>query len=283
MALIRYPGSKEKLAGKILEMFPDEMREPLWMNAAEWEYREPFFGAGAIGFKVLKSLPPKCGVWLNDKDSGIVSLWNAVLHNHEELIDIVHRFKPTADHFYQFKKEDGKTDLGIVRQGFRKLALHRMSYSGLGYMSGGPLGGKNQSSEYNVDCRWNRETIKAEIKKLHKLLSVFRNVRITCGEFTELVETADERTFVYLDPPYYEKGPQLYRYAMDAEDHNVLAIHLRKTPAHWVLSYDDHPEVRRLYQWAKFTDVELTYTMARSRGDNRPKNREVVITRGATA
>jgi len=277
MALIRYPGSKAKLAQKIWKHFPDEMREPLWMQAAMWEFREPFFGAGAIGFLLLEALPPKCAVWLNDKDSGIVSLWQAVQGEHEQLIDLVDRFKPSAEYFYEFKEEDGRTDLGILRQGFRKLALHRMSYSGLGVMSGGPLGGKDQSSAYNVECRWNRETIKKEIARLHKLLARFATLRITCGEFTELVETANEQTFIYLDPPYYEKGPQLYKHAMDAEDHAMLAIGLRKTPARWVLSYDDHAEVRRLYQWATIEEIELTYTMARSRGDTRPKNREVVI------
>ena len=42
----------------------------------------------------------------------------------------------------------------IVDIGFKKLAIHQISYSGLGTMSGGPLGGAGQKSQYKIDCRW---------------------------------------------------------------------------------------------------------------------------------
>lgn len=277
MPLIRYPGSKAKLVKAILNWFPQETLGRLFNAQDDYEYREPFFGAGAIGFKLLERLPPHCAVWLNDKDPSMHALWLAVAENPWELCRRIDGIKPTAELFYKFKAEDGRTDLPTYEIAVRKLALHRLSYSGLGYMSGGPLGGKNQSSEYNVDCRWNPQTMKAEVAKLRQRLIQFENRQITCLDFSKLIDDAPAKCFIYLDPPYYEKGPQLYRYSMDEEDHHLLAVLLRSCKADWVLSYDDHPEIRRLYSWATITPVEIRYTMARAMKASRPKNQEVVI------
>lgn len=106
MALIRYPGSKRKLASQISKAFPDEMRLPLWADASKWEYREPFFGAGAIGFEVLSAISRDSRVVLNDKDYGIVSLWNTVLSAPQELVRMIREFTPKAELFYEFKAHD---------------------------------------------------------------------------------------------------------------------------------------------------------------------------------
>jgi DNA adenine methylase len=255
------------------------MRYSLWSNVTQWGYREPFFGAGAIGFHVLGKLDHRCDVWLNDIDSDLVCLWRSVLKNHVELIRKITRFKPSTDAFYQFKENDGKDNCDVVERGFRKLALHRMSYSGFGFKSGGPLGGKHQqNSKHPVDCRWNPESMKLAVSKRHLILSKFRTIRITCGDFQPLIETANDTTFVYVDPPYYVQGPALYKHAMNDADHERLSQSLRTTDATWVLSYDDHSEIRRLYSWADINEVNVTYTVARSKGPKRPKNQEIVIT-----
>lgn len=285
MALIRYPGSKEKLKKSIWSCFPDKAKGVLWSHQGDWEYREPFFGAGAIGLAVLGRLSDECSVWLNDIDPGMSALWVSVRDHHKELIALVDEFEPSAEAFALFKAEDGRRDLPLWVIAIRKLALHRMSFSGLGFMAGGPIGGKDQSNQlYDVACRWTGETIKKEIQKLHLVLSAFDDFKFTNLDFVDLIEDAPAECFIYADPPYYEKGPGLYKHSMTHADHVRLAGLLRATEATWVLSYDDHKDVRALYQdWArieplKFTDSkrELTYTMAITDG-KRPKNREILI------
>lgn len=278
MALIRYPGSKAKIAHQIVARFPADMAGELFHDRDPIEYREPFFGAGAVGFECLDRVSAKCKVWINDIDPHMQALWMSVAFNPWELCERIDKINPSAKLFYTLKEEDGRADLPMAEMAVRKLALHRLSYSGLGAMSGGPLGGRNQSSEYNVDCRWNPSSMKKEIRILHRLLSRFDDIQITSVDCGKLVDGAPERCFIYLDPPYYEKGPQLYRYSMDEEDHRVLSMRLRNCRAQWVLSYDDHPEIRRLYSWARIEPIEFTYVMARATTATRPKNREVVIT-----
>lgn len=278
MALIRYPGSKEKLADTIWQLFPTELQLDLWMRNADLQYREPFFGAGAMGFRILDFLSPNKRVWINDIDPGMVSLWTSIRDHSSELMKLISAFKPSTEYFYKFKEEDGRTDLGVVRQGFRKLALHRMSYSGLGCMSGGPLGGKKQSSAYNVDCRWNPEKMKADVSRLSRILRKFDEIEITCGDFAPLIRDERGESFIYADPPYYKKGGQLYKHNMSHKDHQRLCFLLRETKAKWVLSYDEHETIREMYSWASFHEIKVTYTMAKSTGDKRPKNKEVAIT-----
>lgn len=278
MGLIRYPGSKERLIREIVRHFPDAMSLPLWMNHNRWEYREPFFGAGAIGFHILEKLPPNCSAWLNDIDWGIVCLWKSVQDDPARLAEKIEAFRPSVEAYNTYKEQDGRMDLDPIEIGFRKLALHQMSYSGLGVMSGGPLGGQTQtSSEYNVACRYSPQNLLNQVVHYHEILGKFPQLKITRRDFSELIDDS-QKVFLYLDPPYYEKGEQLYKHSMTDDDHVRLAELLRHTANHWVLSYDDHPRIRRLYDWATIMEIEVVYTTAEAKGA-RPKNKEIVITR----
>lgn len=278
--MIRYPGSKAKLVRRIIARFPYAFRFELFAPGFALdgcEYREPFFGAGAVGMHFLGSLPRGTRIWLNDLDYGLVSMWNTILDCPDELIEQIDVFEPSAERFYEFKARDGeKIDPALA--GFRKLALHMMSFSGLGAMAGGPLGGRNGASQYAVGCRWNPSRLKRYVQTSHKLLRRFQSIRITCRDFAEVIKGADARCLIYADPPYYAKGGQLYKHSMAAEDHERLARLLQQTSAHWVLSYDDHPQVRRLYAWANCESVAITYTTATARAMVRRKNEEMVIT-----
>lgn len=279
MALIRYPGSKEKLTDSIWKEFPAQIGLELWSETMAWEYREPFFGAGAIGFKVLTKLAKRCPVWLNDIDPGMHALWTTVRDDPDAMIDLMADFSPSAELFYLFKSEDGRTDIPLAEMGFRKLALHRMSFSGLGFMAGGPIGGKDQeNANYKVGCRWNPEAMKEEIRLLSHRLNRFARWRFTCQDFAALIEDAPRDCFIYLDPPYYKKGQELYKYPMDHAEHARLADLLRNTEATWVLSYDDHPVIRGLYSWATIEEILITYTCPTSKDGTRPKNHEIIIT-----
>lgn len=275
--LIRYPGSKAKLAKQIWATFPPNMLHQLWMYSTPTEYREPFFGAGAVGFHLLDLLPPTAPVWINDIDYGMYSLWQTVWNDPDSLIRRCNKFTPSAKYFYDFKAADGDDTIPVEQTAFRKLALHRMSFSGLGAKAGGPIGGKNQATAaYCVGCRWNPEHIKRNVVKANKLFRRFLNLRITRLDFQHLIDDAPAECFIYLDPPYYLKGPALYAHAMSEADHQRLADALKACLASWVLSYDDHPEVRRLYDGHEVRDLHVTYSMAVNK-EERPKNREVLI------
>jgi len=265
MSLLRYAGGKSKLTKPILQKLKEAAIHPVA------EYREPFLGGGSVAIKLLEDgrFRPE-SVWLNDRDPGIAALWTAVARRPEELKSLVMDFTPSIEAFDAYKDDllsmDGhvrKPD-SIVEAGFKKLALNRMSYSGLGVMAAGPMGGREQRSEYKIDSRWSADRLCNEIDLCNRLLNSVELVhgRCTCLDFETVIQDDGEPALLYLDPPYFEKGGQLYQHAFNVEDHERLARLLRDTQHRWVLSYDNCEEIRDLYAgWARIDEVSATYSV----------------------
>jgi DNA adenine methylase len=97
----------------------------------------------------------------------------------------------------------------------------------------------------------------------------FRRFDITNEDFASVLNRQPDNAFVYLDPPYYAQGAALYKHAMTDGDHQRLASLVQRCSFQWVLSYDDHPFVRELYQWAEIGSFEMTPTMQTARSARR--------------
>lgn len=276
--LIRYPGSKAKLWRPVLEAMPDEITLGLWSSQATWEYREPFFGSGAIGFRVLDRISSQCRVLLSDKDYWLICLWQSVKQDPRHLCKKISEFKPSPEQFFKFKADDGRKDIDPLLAGFQKLALHQMSVSGFGVKSGTCLGGRNQeNAQYPIDCRWNPVRLCSHVWKRHQQFKRFgRNLTIKTCDFSEALKGSHKKCFIYLDPPYVEKGSMLYKHAMTDDDHARLAESIKLSNSRWVISYDDHPLVRRLYSDSCIKEIVVRYSNA-TNAISRPKNKEIII------
>lgn len=280
-SIIRYPGSKAKLVRQIRETLPDWCQcdiehVPMWMPPVGSQYVEPFFGSGAFGLEVLEHVHRSVPVWINDLDYAMYAMWHSIVHEMPALVGMVRDFEPTTAAFYELKERDGERSGCLATDGFHKIALHRMSVSGFGRMAGGPIGGRHQGGDYTVGCRWNPASIEQAIYNARETLREFESLRITNMHVRDVLAEVTGSALIYLDPPYYVKGGQLYAHNMSASEHAELASLLAATDANWRLSYDDCPEVRELYSWASFRELEIRYTNAVT-SDRRPKNRELLI------
>jgi DNA adenine methylase len=258
MQLFRYPGGKAKLCKEIGGFI-----NSYYNGVALLPYREPFFGGGSVGLHLMtyRSLP---GAWLNDYDAGIAAIWDTVANHPDSLCAAIRCFEPSVDAFYELKEQlVAGTITDKVVLAASKIAIHQISFSGLGTKSGGPLGGKDQGSDYGIDCRWNPDTLCNKIKKINRML-VQSKTKVTNLDFAEVID-AKGKAFVYLDPPYYVKGGELYQHAFQHEDHLRLAACLERTKNPWLLSYDDAPEIREMFKFAAFKEVVLSYTISGAR------------------
>ena len=161
----------------------------------------------------------------------------------------------------------------IVDIGFKKLGIHQISYSGLGTMSGSPLGGVAQQSRYTIGCRWSPERVCKKVDEIHEMFAAVA-VRGNCCtnlDFADMIEDTTCRSLLYLDPPYYVKGSDLYQHGFTTADHLRLADALRTTEHAWVLSYDDCSEVRRMYEWAKVEPLDVNYSITAIKNKNTGK------------
>ena len=265
MSFFRYPGGKSKLCRALCVNLHTQIA------ADTDEYREPFFGGGSLldCLRIMRGTIDK--IWINDKDRALADLWTSVIRYPKPLQKKVAEFSPSTEAFYNFKKKltanksHSDTQRSIVQHGFMKLAIHQISYSGLGTKSGGPLGGREQASKYKVDCRWSPSYINRQIQEHHELFSRFqvREDRCTSYDFQELLdEDCSKRMLVYLDPPYYVQGNSLYEEQFSEDDHRRLAKCLKSAKFRWTLSYDKCPEVMSLYEdWASIEKLDVTYSI----------------------
>jgi DNA adenine methylase len=266
MSVLRYPGGKSKVAGKIVSAIKRYLQD----HNGIIEYREPFFGGGAVGLRLIQECPQLQRVWINDADPAMACLWRSLVARPASMRVILGCLEPSVGLFQLYKKllrkiynpEDlaGYDPIAVAAM---KVACHRMSYSGLGPMAGSPIGGWTQSSKYDVGCRFDEERISRSIGAAReRLTSVDLHPEVcTCLDFEELIR-APGAAIYYLDPPYYKAGPALYQVAFDHADHVRLARLLRDEERPWLLSYDQYPVIEELYGgWAMFAEVPISYSI----------------------
>ena len=80
-------------------------------------------------------------------------------------------------------------------------------------------------------------------------------------------------TLFFLDPPY-NKAPY-YQHNFELADYKKLAEALSSLKSHFILSINDHPEMRRVFSVFKHCTVQLTYTSSKNEG---LKAREILVT-----
>ena len=252
----RYPGGKDKLRGPLLESIVSRPHNG--------EYREPFVGAGSVFLSVLESNRFR-RIWINDFDYGIYSVWLSVAHFSEALIDEIRQVRPSVDLFFEYKTmlAGDCRSLPPYAVAAMKIALHQMSFSGLGAKAGGPIGGLRQASMYSVGCRWTPTTI---IERVASISDAMRKVEVvvTCADFRSML--GGNGAVIYLDPPYYAKGNDLYAHGLTEDDHRDLAYRLENTDCQWVLSYDRCDEIAALYNWANKGETDQLHQSISLRG-----------------
>jgi DNA adenine methylase len=234
LTFMRYPGGKWGMMQRIIDATNFDL--------SGTELRDPFVGGGGSALWLMQAMPNLRRVWLNDYSVAQAAIWLSLRDEPHRLIDAVNRLEPSVENWYALK-----------------LAVHAWSFSGLGLKSGSPQGGERQESQYKIDCRWNPAGIARRIIEVNALLSRF-DVSVTHLDFEPLL--ADTRgATVYLDPPYVEKGGELYVDSFDYPTHRRLASAILASDANWLLNYDDHLLVRELYRGCSFNEVAMTATM----------------------
>lgn len=258
-SLLRYPGGK----GKLLRVIIPRLQQMFAETSKNAEFREPFFGGGAVGLSLLAINPLVRNVWINDRDPSMSALWHAVLHETESLqimVDILPEAMRLFDDVDYYEVDTARlrsisqpSDVSGYPAGFvaaMKLASHQISYSGLGTCSGGPM--SDRLSRYKPD------RLNAKIETCREILgrASLHSGTCTCLDFEALLEPGP--AVIYLDPPYYQKGPELYQFSFKQEDHGRLARRLKSETRPWLLSYDNHPAILKLYKdWTKIEEVEV--------------------------
>ena len=170
----------------ILQHLPDKMED--------LQYIEPFIGGGAVLFH----LQPK-RVIINDFNAELVNVYKVVRDDVEALIAHLKNHKNEGEYFYRIRELDrnpGLENLSDVERASRILFLNKTCFNGLyrvnkaGYFNV-PFG------RYKTPNFINESTLRADSQYLNQA-----NIEILNLDFAEVLEKTDDKSFVYLDPPY---------------------------------------------------------------------------------
>jgi DNA adenine methylase len=240
---LRYPGGKTVLAQFLTDVID--------MNDLRGcTYFEPFAGGAGAALSLL-SASTVSALTLNDADPRIYAFWHACLHMTQRFVDRIMTIPVDMKEWQRQRDICQKADRrSMFDLGFSAFFMNRCNRSGV-LTGAGPIGGHDQTGNYGIDVRFTREELATRVMRLGAMRESITIYNLDAIDFLKQHVPRGRgrnRVFVYLDPPYVNKGQRLYLNSYQDDDHASLAQYLRQqNHLPWIMSYDDSELVRRLY------------------------------------
>lgn len=250
---LRYPGGKTALF---------RLAQPLLVDNGlrKTTYAEPFAGGGGLALSLLFEGVVR-RIVLNDIDAGIYSLWDAMLNRTDELVRLITDTPVTMDEWFKQRENyRAMKDAPSLELAFASLFLNRTNRSGV--IKGGVIGGIDQTGDYKLDCRFQKDVIVDKIERIARYRNSIAITREDGQDFLRGMSDRTDRVVHFIDPPYYGKGSGLYTSFYTPDDHADLANVVRGLEQPWVLTYDLVPQIQALYEGFPQYAFDLNYTAA---------------------
>ena len=263
---LRYPGGKGKL---------EPFMELLIKQTGHFggTYVEPFAGGAGIALELLeKEIVNE--IVINDLDKGIYSFWRAILTETNRFIDDIRNVELTVNEWNRQRQVIDDCRRYSYELGFAAFYMNRTNRSGI--IKGGVIGGVEQAGTWKMNARFNREGLIERIAKIAERKSRIHLFNKDVSSFVlNYLPRYQQNAFVYFDPPYFEKGKQLYLNFFSYNDHvrieRMIDNHVN---CDWVITYDDVQEIADIYQNHILRRIDLNYSAAVKR-----KASEIIVFR----
>lgn len=249
---LRYPGGKAKLYNYISELIASNFEHaPV--------YVEPFAGGAGLALKLL--LTNKVSeIYINDFDPAIWALWVSILNHPLEMINRIEHADLSIEEWRRQKQIYLQQDLlDPVSLGFATLYLNRVNRSGI--ILANPIGGLKQDGNYLIGCRFNKEALKKQVNTIHENSDRIHLFNEDAKIFIERIDREIQNGMIYLDPPYVQKGHQLYKNSFKEDDHASLRDAVMRLTNRWIVTYDDCPLIEELYASSLQVKFNLNYSV----------------------
>jgi len=265
---LKWVGGKRQIISSIVVHLPK--------NIKEYSYVEPFIGGGAVFFY----LQSKNAV-INDLNKELINVYEVIKNNLDELIIDLKKHKNESDYFYKIRALDRNSDfenLNPIQRASRIIYLNKTCFNGLYRV--------NNAGEFNAPFgRYKNPNIVNEptLKAVHKYLKS-NNIQIFNKDYSEVLKNLDNRSFVYLDPPYHpiSENSNFTGYVQggwNANDQIGLKNACDELDKNWIkflLSNSSSEFIRDLYKDYKIVTVKANRAI-NSNGAERGEIDEVLI------
>lgn len=251
---LRYPGGKTQMKKFIYDLINS-------LSIEDVTYVEPFAGGAGVGLSLLFNRHVT-KIHINDFDSSIYSFWFSILNHTSEFINLIEQTPISIEEWYKQRQiQINKENHSTLEIGFSTFFLNRTNVSGI--IKGGPIGGKDQSGKYKLDCRFNKNNL---IKKINNIAVFKEMITVTDYDASYFIENNianmdQNKTFIFFDPPYYKQGQNLYSNFYKHEDHLELANQITALNMHyWITTYDYSTDIEQMYETENKKVYSLNYS-----------------------
>lgn len=251
---LRYPGGKRKLANYIKLVVGQN-------DLLGGQYVEPYAGGSAVALALLFERYMS-HVHINDLSRSVYAFWYAVLNETESLCSRIRSIAVTMDEWYRQRAiQEQACEVPLLDLGFSTFFMNRTNRSGI--ITGGVIGGKDQNGPYKLDARYNVENLVDRIRRIASYrdqISIYNED--AADLITEVLPNLTTGALVYLDPPYYSKGKDLYQNNYEYEDHKRISDMVANVQQSWIVTYDNAPEIIELYRDCRRIVYHFHYSAA---------------------
>lgn len=253
---LRYPGGKNGLYPFVSNLIKEN-------NYSQKAYAEPYAGGCGLALKLLfEGIVDD--IYLNDLDYSIYSFWYTILNQAEKFCEWIETLEISIDnwHFYKtiFNNTTRYSSFEIAQATFY---LNRTNVSGV--LKGGVIGGQNQNGKYKIDARFNKIKLIEKIKLIYSKRNNIHFYNLDAIDFLRNIKNIDS-IFIYLDPPYYLKGSELYMNFYKPTDHIQLYNYLNEIDSDFILSYDNNDFIKEIYRGFKIYSFDISQSTSNKVG-----------------
>ncbi|APX83789.1 DNA methyltransferase [Methylorubrum extorquens] len=252
---LRYPGGKSCLFWLTADV--------LKLNKLErGHYAEPYAGGCGLALSLLYG-GHVADIHINDLDPAIWAFWHSVLHDTAAFVERIKSTPVNIDEWLRqrdiYRDADNSSTLDLA---FSAFFLNRTNRSGI-IKGGGVIGGVDQSGPYKIDCRYNFDDLVRRIGRIRKYADRIHLSNMDALDFMDdLDRKLPAQSLWFIDPPYFNKGADLYTSFYKNEDHLDVADVVSRLTRPYVVTYDDTPQIRNYYRDRRQYSFDISYSLA---------------------
>lgn len=234
-SFLAYLGGKSLLSDQIIKRIPKHKC-----------YCEVFAGAAWVLFRKKESNVEI----INDINSDLVTLYRVIKFHLDEFIRYFRWILVAREEFERFKKERPETLTDVQRA----VRFYYLLKSGFASKIPNPAFGLSPTQS----PRLNLLRIEEELSAIHLRLS---RVYVENLSYESMIERVDRpNTFFYLDPPYYGYEDAYGKDLFGKDDFRALSDILKGIQGKFLLSINDVPKIRQLFDDFYVMQVQTAYT-----------------------
>lgn len=245
---LRYPGGKSCIFPFVSQFFYEN-------DFIGIDYAEPYAGGAGLALRLLFEGYVN-NIHINDYDPAIYALWKTILFQSDDFCNWIEDVDIDIKNWIYYKERQSDYSQNSFELAKSVFFLNRTNVSGV--IKGGVIGGIKQLGKYKMHVRFNKKELISRIKKIasQKERIYLSNDDGIC--FLKKMNRKRNDIFIYLDPPYYQKGADLYMNFYVDRDHQELSAYVHKLKKKWMISYDKNDFILNLYS----NDPKIVYQLS---------------------